>query len=58
MPQGLVKRAALGTSRRMACAWSWIKQKDMKITRDVPLSEVSDLNLLREVHKELGIQGR
>jgi len=33
-------------------------KKDMKITRDVPSSEVADLTLLREAQKELGIQGR
>ncbi len=33
-------------------------KKDMKITRDVPLSEVADVTLLREAQKELGIQGR
>jgi NitT/TauT family transport system substrate-binding protein len=33
-------------------------KKDMKITREVPSSEVSDTGLLREVQKELGIQGR
>ena len=33
-------------------------KKDMKIAREVPLSEVADLTLLREVQKELGIPGR
>ncbi len=33
-------------------------KNDMKITRDVPLSEVADVTLLREAQKELGIQGR
>ena len=33
-------------------------KKDMKIAREVPLSEVADLTLLREVQKELGIPRR
>lgn len=33
-------------------------KKDMKIAREIPLSEVADLTLLREVQKELGIPGR
>jgi NitT/TauT family transport system substrate-binding protein len=33
-------------------------KQDAKLTRDVPLSEVSDLVLLREAQKELGIKGR
>jgi NitT/TauT family transport system substrate-binding protein len=30
-------------------------KKDAKISREIPLTEVSDLTILREVHKELGI---
>lgn len=33
-------------------------KKDLKITKEVPLSEVSDLTLLREAQKELGVKGR
>lgn len=33
-------------------------KKDLKVTRDISLSEVSDASLLREVQRELGIQGR
>lgn len=33
-------------------------KKDMKIAREVPLSEVADLTLLREVQNELGIRER
>ncbi len=33
-------------------------KKDLKINRDVSLSEVSDLSVLREAQKELGIKGR
>jgi hypothetical protein len=33
-------------------------KKEMKLTREVPLSEVSDLSLLREAQKELGLQDR
>ena len=31
-------------------------KRDAKITRDVPLSEVADFTLLREVQKELGLR--
>jgi ABC-type nitrate/sulfonate/bicarbonate transport system substrate-binding protein len=33
-------------------------KKDAKVTRDIPLSEVSDLTILREAQRELGIKGR
>jgi NitT/TauT family transport system substrate-binding protein len=33
-------------------------KQDAKLTRDIPLSEVSDLTLLREAQKELGVKGR
>ena len=33
-------------------------KKEAKITREVPLSEVSDITSLREAQKELGIKGR
>lgn len=33
-------------------------KKDLKINRDVSLSEVSDLSVLREAQRELGIKGR
>jgi len=33
-------------------------KKDSKISRDIPLSEVSDLTILREVQKELGVVTR
>jgi NitT/TauT family transport system substrate-binding protein len=33
-------------------------KKDAKITRDISLSEVSDLTILREAQRELGIKGR
>ena len=29
----------------------------LKITRDVPLSEVADLSLIREAQREMGIKG-
>jgi hypothetical protein len=32
--------------------------KALKINRDVPLSEVADLSILREAQRELGIKGQ
>ena len=32
--------------------------KEAKITREIPLSEVSDVTILREAQRELGIKGR
>ena len=32
--------------------------KALKINRDVPLSEVADLSILRETQRELGIKGQ
>jgi len=34
------------------------RKATMKINRDVPLSEVADLSLIREAQKELGIKGQ
>ena len=31
-------------------------KRDLKVTRDVPISEISDFTLLREVQKELGLR--
>ncbi len=31
-------------------------KKTMKVTRDVPLSEIADLSIIREAQKELGIK--
>ena len=31
--------------------------KTMKVTRDVPLSDIADLSLIREAQRELGIKG-
>jgi hypothetical protein len=31
-------------------------KKDAKVTRDIPLSEIADFNILREVQKELGFR--
>ena len=33
-------------------------RKTLKITRDVPVSEVADLSILREAQRELGIKAR
>jgi hypothetical protein len=33
-------------------------RKEAKITREVSLSEVSDITILREAQRELGIRGR
>jgi hypothetical protein len=29
-------------------------KKDVKITRDIPISEIADFSILKEVQKELG----
>jgi hypothetical protein len=31
-------------------------KRDLKVTRDVPASEIADFTLLREVQKELGLR--
>lgn len=31
-------------------------KRDIKVTRDVPLSEIADFSILREVQKELGLR--
>jgi hypothetical protein len=31
-------------------------KKDAKVTRDIPLSEIADFSILREVQKELGLR--
>jgi hypothetical protein len=31
-------------------------KRDVKVTRDVPLSEIADFSILREVQKELGLR--
>ena len=31
-------------------------KKDVKITREIPLSEIADFGILREVQKELGLR--
>lgn len=32
--------------------------REAKLTREVSLTEVADVNILRQAQKELGIQGR
>jgi hypothetical protein len=34
------------------------RKQILKINRDVPLSEVADLSLIREAQRELGITGQ
>jgi hypothetical protein len=34
------------------------RKTTLKVTRDVPLSEVADLSILREAQRELGITAR
>ena len=33
-------------------------KKAAKVSREIPLSDVADLSILREAQKELGIQGK
>ena len=33
-------------------------RKNLKINREVPLSDVADLSLIREVQREVGIKGQ
>ena len=34
------------------------RKQTLKISRDVPLSEIADLSLIREAQRELGIKGK